>query len=283
MYSLLFGLRSVNIDLVMRFKRNVGCGVGVTVRWNADWRRLVNDLDTMFVVNMLIECMGIAVRRDTNGGCIVSADLLPSLGFDKLKWGRVAMRWVTGRWDVISLFMHDVSLKSLAWGVAITSKWMRVTVRRYAYRWTSGSDSSWIGVVSVMMMVGITMSRGWMRVTMRRNTDRWAGSGYSRWISFVSIMIMVVVVVVVVMMMEVVARRRMWVTMRWYTNRRTGCSHFGRTFHYRDSSYRSCIMSRCDMSLTSELITPRRIVRNSGSLMLGCVSLMEPGGSSIFR
>lgn len=155
------------------------------------------------------------------------------------------MRWVTGRRNIISLFMYDVSFIPLACGVAITRRWMRVTVRRYAYRGTSGSDSRWISIVAIMMMV--------------------------------------VMVVVVVVMMVVVARRRMRVTMRWYTNRRTGCSHFGRTFHDRDHRYRFCIMSGSDMGLTSELITPRRIVRNSGCLMLSCISFMKPGRSSIFR
>jgi len=177
--------------------------------------------------------------------------------------------------------MYDVSFIPLAWGVALTSRWVWITVRRYAYRWTSGSDSRWIGVVSVMMMVGIMMSRGWMRVTMRRNTDGWAGSGYSRWISPVSIMIMVVVVVV--MMMVVVARRRMWVTMRWYTDRWTGSSHPRRALGYSDSRDRFSVMTSCDMSLTSELITPRRIDWYSESLMLSCISLMKPGRRSIFR
>lgn len=165
--------------------------------------------------------------------------------FEKLGWRRITMRWVTGWWDVVLLFMYDVS--------------------------------------PIFLACGRTITRRWMRITMRRNTDRWAGGGYSRWISFVSIMMMVVVLVIVVLMLVVMARRRMRVTMRWYTNRRTGFSDTGRTFHYRDSRYRSCIMSRSDMSLTSELITPRRIVRNSESLMLGCISLMKPGRSSIFR
>ena len=168
---------------------------------------------------------------------------MSSVVFERLKWRRVARRWVAGRWDVVFLFMYDVSLIFLACGVATTRRWVWITVRRYAYRWTSGSDSRWIGVVSVMMMV----------------------------------------VVVVVMMMVGVARRRMRVTMRWYTDRRTGSSYLRKTFHDRHSGYRSCIMSRSDMSLTSELITPRRIVRNSGSLMLSCISFMKPGRSSIFR
>lgn len=139
--------------------------------------------------------------------------------------------------------MYDVSFISFVWDVAITSRWMRVTVGRYAYRW--------------------------------------AGGGYSRWFSLVAVVMMLVIVVVV--MMVVVSRRWMRVTMRWYTDRWTGSSHFGRTFHDRDHRYRFCIMSRSDMGLTSELITSRRIVRNSGSLMLSCISFMKPGRSSIFR